>query len=138
MHLIAYTSEYVGSDLQSDLKQIVAASQQNNPRTGITGVMFSHSNRFLQFLEGPHTDVQQLMNRIDQDPRHTKLHILFDEAIPERGFAKWNMDHFAIAPGNTLELDSLKLIRDACKANLQTRTDTLVGLFKGFIDSELQ
>lgn len=137
MHLIVYTSEYTGDEMQADVKQIVAASRRNNAQAGVTGVMFSHDSRFLQFIEGAEADIRQLMSRIQLDPRHSNIQMLFDEPIPERGFGSWNMDHFEIQSGSHLELKSLELISEACRANFQTRTDTIVGIFKGFVASEV-
>ena len=135
MHLIAYTSEYTGNDLKSDLKQIVAAAKTNNLTTNVTGVMFSHNHRFLQFIEGQEASVRGLMARIQQDSRHQNIVVLFDEPIPDRGFGNWNMDHFDVEPGQPVEVESLELIRDACRKNFKTRTETLVGIYRGFIET---
>ena len=45
------------------------------------------------------------------------------------------MDHFDVEPGQPVEVESLELIRDACRKNFKTRTETLVGIYRGFIET---
>ena len=47
-----------------DLKGILAASQRNNQRVGITGALCLSSGIFLQQLEGDRTAVNTLYHRI--------------------------------------------------------------------------
>lgn len=130
MHLIAYVSDYVGNDAESDVIEIVATSQKNNPLHEITGVMFHGNNRFLQFLEGDVSVVKELMRRIAADTRHTNITLLFDEPIAGRGLPDWNMDCFD--SDKNLDIDFLQKIRDGYKKTFKTQTNVLVGIYKGF------
>jgi hypothetical protein len=53
MHLIVYTSTLTDPDnINTILTDIVVQSKKNNPRLGITGLLFYHNQRFLQIIEG--------------------------------------------------------------------------------------
>jgi len=70
------------SQLQPDsdigvVKDIVAVSRRTNPSRGITGALVFDGEYFGQMLEGHEADVVALMRRIEADPRHRRLTILF-------------------------------------------------------------
>ena len=73
------------------LSAILKKSTQNNPATGVTGVLCFSGNIFLQVLEGGRSQVSSLYNRIAADPRHSDVVLLSYEDIAERGFAGWSM-----------------------------------------------
>jgi len=140
LHLIVYTSLYSGSsyDRERDLDSIVAASQRNNPAADITGVMFFQGGRFLQFIEGEESSLRNLVARIEADPRHDEINYLFDEPLPARGFPQWSMDFFDLSRGHALSTGMMEKIRDGYKSNFLTQTQTLVEIFKGFINDHAQ
>lgn len=78
--------------LPTELKEIVASSQSNNARVGITGAMCLIDGVYLQLLEGDDWTVQHLYNRrIAVDPRHTDPKILDLSPIETRYFPNWGM-----------------------------------------------
>ena len=136
MHLIVYTSVYSGlsENLNRDVYAILTVSRRNNFSAGITGVIFCHDGRFLQFLEGEEKSLRQLMDRVTADERHTEIRSLFDEPIQSRGFADWSMDYFDVTRDEAISLSCLERIRDVYRSNFVARTNTLVGIYKGFIE----
>jgi hypothetical protein len=74
-----------------ELAQILHQSRQKNPVHGITGVLCSSGNIFIQVLEGGRAAVNRLYNHIVSDPRHTDVTLLAYEEIEERRFAGWAM-----------------------------------------------
>jgi hypothetical protein len=140
VHLLVYTSQYSGTPdtIDADLKDIVSKAQRNNPGSRITGVLFYHGGRFLQFIEGPEDSTRELLSRISRDTRHGEVEILFDEQISERGFEQWAMDTFNLTTQEVLGLELLQMIRDAYRRNFVTYTDKLVGIYKGFVEQHCQ
>lgn len=138
LHLIVYTSVYVGGayDRNRDLDSIVAAAQRNNPAADITGVMFCQGGRFLQFLEGEESSLRQLMTKIEADARHDEIKYLFDESLPARGFAQWSMDFFDLNENEALSEELVETIRDGYKTNFATQTQTVVDIFRSFINEK--
>jgi hypothetical protein len=73
------------------LSAILKKSMQNNPVSGVTGVLCFSGDIFLQVLEGGRMQVSRLYSRITQDARHTDVVLLSYEEIGERSFAGWSM-----------------------------------------------
>ncbi len=83
-----------GASVDADaLAAILRQSKENNPRSGVTGVLCFCSNAriFLQVLEGGRGAVSAVYNRIAQDARHAEVVLLSYEEIGERSFASWSM-----------------------------------------------
>lgn len=135
MHLIVYTSESTshGSAQLQDLAEIVGASRRNNARSGITGVMFHQSGRYLQLLEGPEAAVRSVLTRIAADSRHRNMQLLFDQPILERGFPDWSMDVFEVDESASIGLDVLTTIRNGYENNFQVHPAAIIAVFKGLI-----
>jgi hypothetical protein len=72
---------------------ILAVSQRNNSRDGITGLLYSDGKRFLQALEGDADKVEAAFARILADPRHRAVVILSDRVTDTREFGDWSMAH---------------------------------------------
>ncbi|MEK8030463.1 BLUF domain-containing protein [Ideonella sp. DXS29W] len=80
-----------------ELTQILRHSRVANPKIGITGVLCSSGDLFIQVLEGGRTAVNRLYNRIVTDGRHTDVTLLAYEEISERRFAGWAMGQVNLA-----------------------------------------
>ena len=98
---------------------------------------FYQAGRFPQFNEGSECNLRMVMRRIELDPRHRKIQYLFDEPVPERGLAQWSMEAFNLGKSESLKSDLLVVIRDSYRANFATCTNTVVNLYKGFIEQRL-
>lgn len=73
--------------------QIIATSQRNNPRLGVTGMLVIGEGIFFQWLEGPRASVMGVMERIRSDKRHGQIVMLSEiEASSERMFPEWDME----------------------------------------------
>lgn len=133
--MIAYLSDFTGDPNSSAkiLENIVSTAKKNNPRHGITGVLFYQKGRFLQVFEGNDADVKKLLNNIQRDKRHKNLIILFDEHVNSRGFEDWNMDSFDLDETEELDVDEILRIRDAIKSNIIPRADNLAELLDSFL-----
>jgi Sensors of blue-light using FAD len=88
---LMYASRAVEAVRPELLNAILKKSTQNNPAVGITGLLCFSGEIFLQVLEGGRLPVNNLYNRIAQDPRHTNVMLLSFEEIEERSFANWSM-----------------------------------------------
>lgn len=74
-----------------ELVQILRQSRTANPKWGVTGVLCSSGELFIQVLEGGRAAVNRLYNKIIVDDRHTEVTLLSYEEIEERRFAGWAM-----------------------------------------------
>lgn len=88
---VVYSSTATTAFTDSDLAALLTVSRQNNSQAGLTGMLVSRHDRFLQVLEGPETQVDQLMATIAQDSGHHSVRVLLREPIERRQFADWTM-----------------------------------------------
>ena len=90
-----------------NLATILAQSQRNNDRDGLTGVLASHRNRYIQVIEGPAPALDRLLRLLDSDPRHLDMILLSREPITLRQFGRWAMASAVITPMQGAALDRL-------------------------------
>jgi hypothetical protein len=70
---------------------IVRQSVARNGLEGITGLLYSEDDSFLQVIEGPDDSIADLIDRLEQDERHRNLRILVDRDTDGREFGDWTM-----------------------------------------------
>lgn len=89
---VVYESEATGrTDSLLNMATILAESQRNNARDGLTGALAAHDGRFIQVLEGAGVDIDRLMRRLADDPRHREVTVLDRRPIDARTFGGWSM-----------------------------------------------
>ncbi len=96
---LMYASRTADGVDQDALLGILRQCKENNPQTGITGLLChcSTSGIFLQALEGGRAAVNRLYLKIAADPRHTDVQLLSFEEITERRFAGWAMGQISMS-----------------------------------------
>ncbi len=105
---LLYASTATGrTDSLLNVATILAESQRNNGRDGLTGALAAHQGRFLQVIEGPPAVLNQLLHRLAGDPRHKDIVVIDRLPITERRFAGWTMASARITPALTALLDAL-------------------------------
>lgn len=105
---LVYESTATGStDSIGNLAVILAESQRNNDRDGLTGALAAHRDRYVQVIEGPAQALDALLRRLETDPRHRDIVLLGREPIPKRLFGRWSMASARITPAHGAALDSL-------------------------------
>lgn len=111
------------------LRDILAVSQKNNLRDGITGALATFDGLYFQVLEGPDELVQNLIQRIEHDDRCGRIIRLSMEAIRERVFANWSMAVFSRTPNDvTLGFESI----DVLASSLMNTKDTASVVYSFF------
>lgn len=98
MKCIAYVSRVPISErsirMPTGLLDIVRISREHNPKLQITGIISYRQGQYLQVLEGPKSEVDNLMKKITQDPRQEDLWVFLDMPIFERSFPNWGVNVF--------------------------------------------
>ncbi len=132
MHLIAYTSEAsVPNDkVGSLMADIVFVAKRENPRHGITGVLFYVQGKFLQVIEGEEGQLRSLMKNIEADARHGNVEYLIDCKTEGRGFSDWNMDSFHLDASQQFDVEILRKLTRAFETSLLPKSDMLVFYYK--------
>lgn len=85
---VIYVSDAVGTAGASVLSmaQILGVSDANNRRDHLTGVLVFHSGQFMQVIEGARVDLDRLLKRLHDDPRHINLRLLTNTQVEGRRF----------------------------------------------------
>ena len=99
---LIYKSNLTGRD-ETLLEPIHASALRHNQRNGITGMLLYSEGAFLQVLEGVREDVLVTYHRICNDPRHEKVQLLVEEALPERHFPNWLMGFRHLSQQDAIE-----------------------------------
>jgi len=111
-----------------DLNTILAASQRNNEKAGVTGALLFDTVWFIQILEGEREAVSAVLRRIMGDERHDELTVMDCRPAEARLFGNWWMG-FAMLRGDNGAL----FARHGIGARLDPRSmsgDQAVGLAK--------
>jgi Sensors of blue-light using FAD len=88
---LTYRSRAVAPMLTSDLDAMTQAAQARNRKEGLTGMMIYDDGRFFQWLEGPAAGLERVWQSVSQDPRHTNIEVLGQQAARTRLFGDWAM-----------------------------------------------
>ncbi len=81
------------------LAAILRTSRPRNRRQGITGVLVSRDDLFVQLLEGPRQAVSDTFARILADTRHAQVTLVAMQDADFRLFGKWEMRETALPGG---------------------------------------
>jgi hypothetical protein len=89
---LTYTS-LARLDLEaSDLEAIHRAARESNALEGITGLLIFNGRHFVQIIEGSETAIDELVERLRRDRRHSGLEIRDERNVAERAFPDWSME----------------------------------------------
>jgi hypothetical protein len=91
IHQIVYSSSATKPLSPQELADILETARFHNETTGITGMLLYRRGHFLQVLEGADDHLSALLEKLNRDPRHRQLRVLFDERIAARAFGAWSM-----------------------------------------------
>ena len=89
---LTYTS-LARLDLQaSDIEAIHRSALQNNALDGITGLLIFNGTHFMQMIEGSEPAIDDLVERLRRDPRHSGFEIRDRRTIERSNFPDWSME----------------------------------------------
>ncbi|HEY6662171.1 MAG TPA: BLUF domain-containing protein [Sphingomicrobium sp.] len=92
MKSLTYTS-LARLDLEaSDIEAIHHTALELNALDGITGLLIFNGTHFLQIIEGAPNAIDDLVERLRRDPRHSGLEIRDVRPVGDRSFPDWTME----------------------------------------------
>lgn len=116
---LIYESTATGSTGSlTNLAVILSESQHNNARSGLTGALAAHRDRYIQVIEGQPEALDGLLRRLENDPRHKDIRIVQRSPADERQFAEWTMASARVTPGLAQALDALMAEPDPSGARI--------------------
>ena len=76
----------------SDLEDIHRTARELNALDGITGLLVFNGTHFLQIIEGAKDAINELVERLRLDRRHSGFEIRDQHSIDARSFPDWSME----------------------------------------------
>lgn len=75
-----------------DLEAIHRTAREINALDGVTGLLIFNGTHFLQIIEGAPNAIDDLVERLRRDPRHSGFEIRDQHEIEQRSFPDWSME----------------------------------------------
>jgi hypothetical protein len=76
----------------SELEAIHRTAREVNALEGITGLLVFNGTHFLQIVEGAPQAIDELVDRLRRDPRHSGFEIRDERQVDQRSFGSWSME----------------------------------------------
>lgn len=104
---VTYTSLAALDFDEDQLRSIHAAARDLNGIDGISGLLLFNGTHFLQWIEGPPDAIDDLIERLRSDPRHSGFEIRDQRMADERMFGDWTMRLFRVRSNFLLAQDDV-------------------------------
>ncbi|MEO7177437.1 MAG: BLUF domain-containing protein [Allosphingosinicella sp.] len=99
MKTLTYTSR-ARLDLEDeDLAAIHQSARHSNALDGISGLLLFDGSRFLQIIEGAEDAIDNLVERLRMDPRHSAFEVRDERHVERRSFPDWSMEMVRVSAG---------------------------------------
>jgi len=96
---LTYTSRARLDLAAADLADIHEAARHLNALDGITGLLIFDGRRFLQIIEGSEEAIDNLVERLRRDARHSAIEIRDERFVEARSFPHWSMELVTVSAG---------------------------------------
>lgn len=126
VYQLVYLSAESAATSDQDLRKILAASRRNNEKLGVTGMLLYDAGSFIQALEGDEPVVDELFDRISNDPRHNGATVLLRGTVAQRDFGQWSMGFHHVG------VDPLPGINDFMETGFEGPSARLTVVHKAF------
>lgn len=90
---LTYISRAMEGLSSEDLEKILEQARINNMSRGITGILIFNRHFFLQAIEGARPVINDLLNALAQDMRHSNLQLVSCIEIKQRKWSEWSMNY---------------------------------------------
>jgi uncharacterized membrane protein (DUF373 family) len=105
---ISYISAATEPMSTQALLGLLQSCRENNASKGVTGMLLYGNATFLQVLEGEERTIDDLIERIRKDPRHTDLQILHRATIERRQYSDWSMGFKRVSDKELRQVEGLR------------------------------
>lgn len=91
LYELLYSSIAAATFDEGGVEDLLVQARARNKQCNVTGVLFFNGRKFLQLLEGPKQQVDELFAVIRDDARHSDVTVFHTGEIAERAFESWAM-----------------------------------------------
>jgi hypothetical protein len=96
---LTYTSRARLDLTDSDLERNHQTARHLNTLDGITGLLVFDGSRFLQIIEGAETAIDDLVERLRRDGRHSAFEVRDERVVRKKSFSGWSMQLVRVSSG---------------------------------------
>jgi hypothetical protein len=104
---LTYTSRARLDLRDEDLTAIHQTARHLNALDGTTGLLLFDGARFLQIIEGSEDAIDNLVERLRMDPRHSAFEIRDERFVERRSFPDWSMELLRVSAGYRTATDEV-------------------------------
>lgn len=90
------------------LLELLGQCRDNNPPKDVTGLLLFANDTFLQTLEGDEKVVDELVDTISKDLRHTDIEVLSRRSVNRRKYPDWSMGFSQINDARIAEMEGIR------------------------------
>ena len=119
----------------NEVDAIVEVARSRNHRLGVTGALVFTERNWAQNLEGSEAAVEELMDSIRSDRRHTEVEVVYRENIPARRFPTWAMAY--AGPSTFVAGNVLPLTDPLAPPARRKASERLILLMRQFAEAKL-
>ena len=105
---ISYISSATPPMSTEDLLVLLRQCRENNAGRGVTGMLLYANGTFLQVLEGPDQVIDDLVEIIKKDSRHSNIKMLYRKPIERRQYSDWSMGFKRLSDQDLKEVEGLR------------------------------
>jgi uncharacterized membrane protein (DUF373 family) len=91
-----------------ELLGLLQQCREYNAESGLTGMLLYCNTSFLQVLEGDEKVVDDLIDKIRNDTRHTNLQMLHRKTIQRREYSEWSMGFKRVSDTELQNVEGLR------------------------------
>ena len=113
---LTYTSRARLDLGDEDLAAIHQTARHLNALDGISGLLLFDGSRFLQIIEGAEDAIDNLVERLRMDRRHSAFEIRDERYVEQRSFPDWSMELVRVSAGYGNAKDEVATILPAAVA----------------------
>ena len=116
LHEFLYCSLLAPGQSTEVVGRIVTLARTRNAQEEITGLLVFDGMRFCQHVEGPRRNVLRLLDRLESDPRHIGMQVVYEGGLAQRRFR-----HFELGLAEVEDSEDIVLIGQLDGAEALTR-----------------
>jgi len=127
---LTYMSKAKKDISSDDVKDIYEISGKRNKELDVTGCLVFYKNEFFQILEGPKSHVLGIMRKIENDPRHYDIEIIWEGIKVIRSFHNWRMVNLNYQEDSFVKQTTpVHKLQQELKARVKEETSTVTDRF---------
>lgn len=138
MKLLIYLSEATDAayPIEPTLNQIFESARRRNPEKDIFGALFYSNGIFLQAVEGPDAEIDDLLEKLKDDSRHHNLQVLVEQPITHHSMQEWNMQPINLEDDSLFSKETLNKAINMVSRSMKFDASMLVYLVQELLEED--